>query len=111
MKIESQKYNDIIVLQLQGEFTVETLKQFEDSTSSAFAAQISGIVLDMSKVSMIDSRALEYMLELGEKCREHTRQLKIAALDETCSKILEITRLLPKFDTYSELTDAVKSFA
>lgn len=111
MKIESQKYNDIIVLQLQGELTTETIKSFEDETSNAFAAQISGIVLDMHKVSTIDSSALEYLLELSEKCREHTRQLKIAALDETCTTILEVTRLLPKFDTYTELTDAVKSFA
>ena len=111
MKIESQKYNDIIVLQLQGEFTMETLKSFEDETSNAFASQVSGIVLDMNKVTMIDSCALEHLLELTEKCREHTRQLKIAALDETCTKILEVTRLLPRFDTYIELTDAVKSFA
>jgi anti-anti-sigma factor len=111
MKIESQKYNDIMVLQLQGEFTVETLKSFEDETSNAFASRASGIVLDMSKVSMIDSRTLEFLLELNDRCRDHTRQLKIAGLDETCAKILEITRLLPRFDTYDELTDAVKSFA
>ena len=111
MKIESQKYNDIMVLQLQGEFTAESLKSLEDETSSALAAKVSGIVLDMSKVIMIDSRALEYLLELGERCREETRQFKLAGLDETCTKIFEITRLLPKFDTYDELTQAVKSFA
>jgi anti-anti-sigma factor len=111
MKIESQKYNDIIVLQLQGEFTVESLKPFEDEVSNAFASKISGIVLDMTKVVTMDSQALEHLLELSDRCREHTRQFKIAGLDETCTKILEITRLLPKFDTYSELTEAVKSFA
>ena len=111
MKIQSQRYNDIVVLQLQGEFTTETIKSFEDETSNAFASKVSGIVLDMHKVTIIDSQALEQLLDLNEKCREHTRQLKLAALDETCSKILELTRLLPKFDTYAELTDAVKSFA
>jgi anti-anti-sigma factor len=111
MKIESQKYNDIIVLQLQGEFTAEALKAFEDAASNAIASRVSGIVLDMSKVSFIDSQALEHLLDLSEKCREHTRQFKIAGLDEQCSKIFEITRLLPQFDTYSELTEAVKSFA
>lgn len=111
MKIESQKYNDIMVLQLQGEFTVESLKSFENETSNIFASKISGLVLDMSKVSLVDSQALEHLLELSERCRENTRQFKIAGLDETCTKILEITRLLPKFDTYAELTEAVKSFA
>ncbi len=111
MKIESQKYNDIIVLQLQGEFTTESLKSFEDETTNAFASKVSGIVLDMTRVSIVDSQALEHLLELSEECREQTRQFKIAGLDETCTKILEITRLLQKFDTYAELTEAVKSFA
>ena len=111
MKIESQKYNDIMVLQLQGEFTTESLKSFEDETSNVFASKIGGIVLDMTKVTLMDSQALERLLELSERCRENTRQFKIAGLDETCTKIIEITRLLPKFDTYDELTEAVKSFA
>lgn len=111
MKIESQKYNDIMVLQLQGEFTAESLKQFEGEISNALALKISGVVLDMTKVVMMDSQALEQLLELNERCREKMRQFKIAGLDETCTKILEITRLLPQFDTYGELTEAVKSFA
>ena len=111
MKIESQKYSDVMVLRLQGDFTGETLKSLEDETSNAFAAKVSGIVLDMNKVVFIDSQALEYLVELSEKCRENTRQLKVAGLDENCAKILELTGLLPQFDTYTELTEAVKSFA
>lgn len=99
-----------MVLQLQGDFTGETLKSLETETSNTFAAKVSGIVLDMSKVVFMDSLALEYLVDLSDKCRENTRQLKIAGLDETCTKILELTRLLPQFDTYTELTDAVKSF-
>jgi len=110
VKIEAQKYNDVMVLQLQGEFTGETLKSLETETSNAFASKVSGIVMEMSKVTIMDSLALEYLLDLGEKCRDNTRQLKIAGLDETCTKILELTRLLPQFDTYTELTEAVKSF-
>jgi anti-anti-sigma factor len=111
MKIESQKYSDVVVLQLQGEFTAETLRSLEDEVSNAFASKVSGLVLDMSRVLFIDSQALEYMVELSERCRENTRQMKMSGLDENCAKILELTRLLPRFDTYVELTDAVKSFA
>jgi anti-anti-sigma factor len=111
MRIETQKYNDILVVQLQGEFTGEVIKSFEDAVSGAFATRISGLVLDMSKVVQLDSRAMEQLLTLNEQCRDRMRQLKLAGLDETCKKILEITRLLPQFDAYSELTEAVKSFA
>jgi len=111
MRIETQKYNDIIVLGLQGEFTAEAVKAFEDAASGAFASRVSGVVLDMTKVVQMDSKALEHLVTLNEQCRERMRQLKLAGLDETCHKILEITRLLPQFDVYAELAEAVKSFA
>ena len=111
MRIEMQKYNDIIVLQLQGEFTGEAVASFEDAVSNAFAQRVFGLVLDMSKVVELDSRSLEQLMTLNEQCRDKMRQLKLAGLDETCEKILEITRLLPQFDVYGELTEAVKSFA
>lgn len=110
MRIETQKYNDIIVLGLQGEFTAEAVKSFEDAASGAFVSRVSGMVLDMTKVVQMDSRALEQLVTLNEQCRDRMRQLKLAGLDETCHKILEITRLLPQFDVYAELTEAVKSF-
>ena len=110
MKIETQKHNEITILQLQGEFTVESLKSFEESVSNALASGTEGLVLDMSKVILLDSASLEQLVELNDRCRQQTRQLKLACLDETCRKILEITRLLPQFDTYGELTEAVKSF-
>lgn len=111
MRIETQKYNDILVVQLQGEFTAEAVRSFDDAASGAFASRVSGIVLDMSKVVQLDSTALEQLVALNEQCRDRMRQLKLAGLDETCTKILEVTRLLPQFDTYGELTEAVKSFA
>jgi len=110
MKIESQKQNGIVILQLQGEFTVESLKSFEEAVSNALVAGTEGLVLDMTRVILLDSASLEQLVELSERCREQTRQLKLAGLDENCRKILEITRLLPQLDTYSELAEAAKSF-
>jgi hypothetical protein len=50
-------------------------------------------------------------MDFNERCRDRLRQLKLAGLDETCRKILEVTRILGEFDTYDELNEAVKSFA
>lgn len=110
MKIETQKQNEIAVLQLQGEFTVESLKSFDEAVSNALASGIEGLILDMTRVILLDSASLEKLVELNDRCRQETRQLKLAGLDETCQKVLEITRLLPQLDTYAELTEAVKSF-
>jgi anti-anti-sigma factor len=110
MKIQTQIQSGIAILQLQGEFTVESLKSFEEAVSNALASGAEGLVLDMSRVILLDSASLEQLIELNDRCRQQSRQMKLAALDETCQKILEITRLLPQLDTYAELTEAVKSF-
>ena len=57
-----------------------------------------------------DGAGLEQLLWLRDYCHENTRQLKLAALDESCAKIMEITRLAGQFDIYIELSQAVKSF-
>ncbi len=110
MKIQTQVQSGIAILQLQGEFTVESLKSFEEAVSNALASGAEGLVLDMSRVILLDSASLEQLIELNDRCRQQTRQMKLAGLDETCQKILEITRLLPQLDTYAELTEAVRSF-
>ncbi|HPD45674.1 MAG TPA: STAS domain-containing protein [Anaerohalosphaeraceae bacterium] len=111
MKIQTQNYNDVTVVELQGEFTSELIKPFVDTMTSIVAGGAFGIVLDMSNVAFIDSKCLEQLLWLRDYCHENNRQLKLAGLEENCKKILEITRLLGKFDVYEELAPAVKSFA
>ncbi|MBN1816629.1 MAG: STAS domain-containing protein [Sedimentisphaerales bacterium] len=109
MKIETQNYNDVTVVELQGEFTSESAKAFQDAVTSVIAGGAKGIVIDASDVIFIDSVCLEQLLWLRDYCHENNRQLKLAGLDENCSAILQMTRLSQRFDTYDELSEAVKS--
>ncbi len=112
MKIDVQTHSAVAILSLQGEFTQEALKPFEDAVNTLLVDKKNeGLVLDMSKVVLLDSQTLEALLDLNDKCHDRLRQFKLAGLDETCRKILEITRLLGQFDSYPDLAEAVKSFA
>jgi len=111
MKISTQNYNEVTVVEMQGELTGEFVETFTDTVTGVIAGGSSGIVLDMSKVSFIDSQCLEQLLWVRDYCDENNRQFKLAGLDEYCRKILEITRLLPQLELYDELAQAVKSFA
>ena len=110
MKIKTQDYNDVTVIELHGEFVAEYVKLFTDTATDIVKKGSAGIVLDMSTVVFIDSQSLETLVWFNDYCQENTRQLKLAGLDENCKKILEMTRLLNKLDCYVELTEAVKSF-
>ena len=110
MKIETQNYDNITVVKLQGEFTDESAKPFQDTGCKLIADGTDNIVLDMSSIVFIDSLGLEQLIWFRDYCQENSRQLKLAGLDESCSKIMEITRIGPQFDIYTELSEAVKSF-
>lgn len=111
MKIETQNYGRVVVVDLQGEFVEEYADRFKETASTLISSDQIGIVIDMSQVSFIDSKALELLCWLRDECLDQQCQLKLAALDKNCSKILEITRLDSDFDVYDELAQAVKSYA
>lgn len=111
MKITTQSYNDVTVIELHGDFTSEHSKPFETTVEDVIEKGSAGIVLDMTHLSFIDSLSLEQLLWLRDYCNDKQLQLKLAGLDETCGKILHVTRLEKQLDTYEELSEAVKSFA
>lgn len=110
MKVKIQDYNDVTVVQLQGELDGEVAEMFQNTISDVIAKSKTGIVLDMKEIEFIDSKGLGKLLWARDYCRANKRELRIAGLDENCRKILEITRLENEFDHYDELAEAVKSF-
>jgi len=111
MKINTQDYNEVTVVTLQGELDGEVTERLRKNITDIVARNKSGIVLDMSEVGFIDSKGLEELLWVRDYSSENNCELRLAGLDENCAKILELTRLENEFDRYSELAEAVKSFA
>ena len=111
MKIKTQDYNDVTVVELQGELDGDSVELYQNTITDIVGKHQAGIVLDMSGVGFIDSEGLERLLWARDYCNENNCQLRLAGLDENCVKILEITHLGSEFDRYTELAEAVKSFA
>jgi len=111
MKIRTQDYNDVTVVELQGELDGDFTDQLQNTITDIIAKRKTGIVLDMSGVGFIDSQGLEQLLWSRDYCNENKCELRLAGLDENCVKILEITRLENEFDCHGEPAEAVKSFA
>jgi anti-sigma B factor antagonist len=117
MKIRIQDYNDVAVVELQGELDSDSIELFQKTITDIIAplpparGKKGGVVLDMSDLGFIDSAGLAQLLWARECCDENNCQLRLAGLDETLMKILEVTRLENQFECYEELAKAVKSFA
>ncbi|OHB55165.1 MAG: hypothetical protein A2173_00350 [Planctomycetes bacterium RBG_13_44_8b] len=110
MRIKQQDYNDVTIVELQGELDGDLTELLQKSVTDIVEKHKIGIVLDLSDVSFIDSQGLELLLWVRDYCHNNKTQLRLAGFDENCAKILEVTRLDKEFDCYAELTEAVKSF-
>ena len=95
---------------------VHTPEEFGEDQAGPFEAYVptlerNNVVLDLDSTERLDSAGLGALLNVYDKLREEGGDLKITTTNFSNRKILEITRLLNKFDVYDELAPAVKSFA
>ncbi|MBW8002107.1 MAG: STAS domain-containing protein [Planctomycetes bacterium] len=111
MKIKTQDHDNFTVVQLDGEFDSEFTELFQNVITETAIKHKVGIVLDMAKVTFIDSEGLERLLWARDYSSENNCQLKVVSLEENCKKILEITRLENEFECYDKIENVVKSFA
>jgi anti-anti-sigma factor len=111
MRVNTQNYNDVTVMELQGEVDADVSDALKDTVTSTVAGHRTRIVLDLANVAFIDSQGLELLLWVRQYCRQNKAQLSLAGLDENIEKILEVTGLQSEFDCHSELATAVRSFA
>lgn len=111
MATQAERFGDVVVMSVEGEFSGDTVAQFRRVAEDQLAGQDAPwLVLDFEKVQSIDSGGLETLLWFRDKVEENMGFVKICALDTTCAKVFELTRFDRKFEVFESVTDAVKSY-
>lgn len=111
MNITTEEYDDVAVVNIDGEFSTDTVEVFKNIVEENFQDGRVFFVINFEKVSLIDSQGLEALLWLDEQCQQRQGYVKLAALDEISTKILSITRVDQSFDIHPQVIEAVKSFS
>lgn len=104
-------YGNVTVLTVRDDLAGEALPSFVNKVGKEMDAGQRYFVVDCSGVHGIDSAGLESLLDVQDRCEGHVGAVKLCSLDETCRKILEITRLDRRFEVFEDLESAVKSFS
>ena len=68
------------------------------------------IVLDLCQVPLVDSQALELLLDIQDECQQRGGALKLAAVNPLCLEILEVTGVGNHFEIHPDASAAVGSF-
>lgn len=109
MNIHVESYGHAVILVLKGELDADSLGAFKQQAERQLRdKQVIDLVLDLQYVPFIDSEAMEYLLDLQEQLAERLGQIKLVKPDRNVMKILEMTRLLPSFEIFTEVPEAVK---
>lgn len=109
MKISYENKGQVTVFAIDGELSVDEADRFQREALQRFEEDVRDFVLDLGGLDFIDSRGLESLIWLQDKCNELLGQVRLAACPEHIYKVLEVTRLSTRFDCHPDVKSAVSS--
>lgn len=109
MKLDYQDKGPVTVLAIRGDLSVEEVDRFQRETLSKMDQQVRDFVLDLQSLDFIDSRGLETLLWLQDKCGELLGQVRLAGCPEHIRKVLEVTRLDGRLQCHTDVDAAIQS--
>jgi len=111
LKFSVNEMGDVVVLGFEGPIHMGggdiVLK---DTTRQQIENGSRKIVLDLSKVSTIDSTGIGELVSLATTARRKGGEIRLAALTRKIKDIMEIVRLNTVFSCHDTVDEAVKSF-
>ena len=110
MAVKCEDYGNVCVMALTGDFSGEVTQEARKAVDERIDGKhIVDFVVDFEKSGFVDSEGLETLLWMKRRCEDLFGQIKLVHLDENCRKIMEMTRLEPRFECHDDLNAALKT--
>lgn len=111
MELNIKEKGDVTVIELSGRITLGSGDiKLRDKLVEELNKGKKKIVLDLGKVSFMDSAGLGELVAAYTSAKRHGAQVKLSNLTRKIDDLLDITRLSSIFDTYNSTDDAINSF-
>jgi anti-anti-sigma factor len=112
MAITCEEYASVCVLAVDGDLSGDAAAAFRRAAEARIdstAGRVVDAVVDLEKAGFIDSQGLEALLWLKRRCEDRSGRAMLAAPDDRCRRILEITRLAHRLECHDDLPSALKA--
>jgi anti-anti-sigma factor len=106
-KMGGTKTGSRIVLTPEGSITYENCSEIEKRVEDAIQKNKTEIILDFKRVGLMDSAALEMLVQTHVELKSNGGALKIIALNEVCRDILLATRIINLLFVYKDMHEAI----
>ncbi len=112
MNIKQNPKGEIMVLGLSGKIMGgPDHEKFQTEVKALIAEGHVDILLDMGKVSWVNSTGLGILVSAFHTLKKNGGQLKICAVSDRIDNILNVTQLKLVFETYNSCEEALASFS
>lgn len=107
LNLESRPVGDVLIVQCRGRIVagkeVFTMHSFIGDSFTKYSV----VVLEFEQVEFIDSSGLGALVRLSQSARAKGGDLKLSGVPEKIRKTMEMTRILPIFEIYDSLEEAI----
>jgi len=112
LKINVRESANVVILDLDGRITLgEEAASLRDTIKELLDSGQKNILLNLGNVSYIDSTGLGQFVGSFATVTSRGGQLKLLNLQKRLQELMQITKLMTVFETHTNETAAVRSFA
>lgn len=110
LNINSKMSNNITIITVEGRIVYETEKEFKKYIADIISNGEIKIVLDMEKLSYINSAGLGLLINLHKNAKAQGGGISLSNLNADINELFHITNLNQIFSIFGSTKDALSSF-
>ena len=104
------KIGAVMIIVPQCAIVAEQIPELQEKVKQCFQDGEKKIVFDLSIVSHVDSKGLEFLLDIFEESRTRGGGLKLSKVNPLCKDIFIATRMSNLLEIFKEPEEAARSF-
>ena len=106
-----EKHGSIYVVRSEGPLRADAITPIGEMVAAKLSGSMPAIIVDFSSTPLVDSRGLEWLLEMSEECCRRGGCLRLCSVGELCADLLRITGVGSSIESFPDLNSALGSFA
>jgi anti-sigma B factor antagonist len=98
LEVEAQEHDGFVHVSLQGELDLSTVGKVNEELQRWEGSDSKVLMVDLSKLTFLDSTGLRCVVRADERAREEGRRLVVVKGPEAVQRVFEITRLSERLE-------------
>ena len=111
MAVRIEDKNGLAVCYVDGEVDINSSPAVKKEFDRLIAAKTPRIVINLSKVTYVDSSGLATLVEILKNMRSYGGRLRLTNLSAKIKSLFEITKLEKLFEIMADEQEAISTFA